>query len=123
MSDYIETDPTTIEVIKRVIDEKWNPICMGYHVLIDCPLCLHCSDCDCCPLAISGNNCNEEGSSWGDWDRAAKRLSCGHECNALNASCGDFSECPKNYAPAEAEAMLEALVQLLPPEHREEYGG
>lgn len=99
MSAYIEERPDAIEAIKKAIDEKWNPICMGSVRKVRCALCdmFPCMECPLTQAYPKADNCCPQ---YNDWD---------------NAFSGE------NHA--EAEAMLEALVMLLPLEHRKEYGG
>ena len=104
MSAYIEERPDAIEAIKKAIDEKWNPICMGctgnYADEIECALCeLYDMECGECSLGHSNNSCARGSlNSYSAWAEFGER-------------------------PEDAEAMLEALVMLLPPEHRKQYGG
>lgn len=114
MSAYIEERPDAIEAIKKSI-AHWNDICYGYCGAIDsetCGLCALHGDCSLCGLFMAGNGCNKVGTPW-------KRY--------FNSFCGgdylvDMCFCEVGTAN-KAEAMLEALVMLLPPEHRKEYGG
>ena len=112
---YIEKRPKAIEAIKESIDH-WNDICYGYCGAIDsetCGLCvLYHSDCSSCSLLMAGSGCNKAGSPW-------KRY---FLCFTGGDYLLDECFCEEN-AANEAEAMLEALVMLLPPEHRKEYGG
>jgi hypothetical protein len=109
---YIETRPEAIEAIHKSIDH-WNNICVGcedFHGSGKCSLCQKYDDdidtCAGCPLLLSGNHCYSASSTY-------KRF-----IMARNNSPSHF--CSENSANA-AEAMLEALVQLLPPEERRRY--
>lgn len=120
---YIETRPEAIKAIKQTIEKKWNPICMGCgedHA--SCSLCDYDDatgdrDCQTCPLVLRyGKNAN----CCPPYTRLDDLTECG-ECPKVD--CCD-NVCPTfKDTPEEAEAMLEALVMLLPPEHRKEYGG
>lgn len=115
---YIETRKTWIKAIHKCIVEKWNPICMGcVEDESPCNLCEKARKtssaaqskwnrdyCSYCPLEMAGDRCESHKGSWREW--------------SLIANAWPFEP-----APAEAEAMLEALVQLLPESERTIYGG
>ena len=124
MSNYIERRPEAIEAIKKAIDKKWNPICMG--LVDEEPACALCEaypasgDCMRCPLGLAGMACNMHiNNPYSAWD---DENDC---CNCLQTPSDCAYDCPELIysSPEKAEAMLEALVMLLPPEHRAEYGG
>lgn len=108
-------DDRTIEAIKSSIRDKWNPICMGCGVDTggdNCPLCKIFINnfCEACPLAKKFNvDCFKSSSVYQRWN-----------CSPCDHDTGT-AECP--VCGERAEAMLEALVQLLPEEHRAEFGG
>lgn len=110
MGSYTEERPEAIEAIKQSIAEKWEPICNGCLTgksEPDCKLCElydydHCAD---CPLCKTDNGCKNSNSTWWGW------ADCKEDGFIIESS------------PEDSEAMLEALVMLLPPEHRKEYGG
>lgn len=128
---HIEKRPEAIEAIKKCIDGKWNPICMGcggdspYD--ISCALCSVMVGCHECPLGeISpDDSCIDNNTEYSKWYHASSVFNC--ENCSKSTSCAGTSFCndhlPSIVAPEEAEAMLEALVMLLPPEHRKKYGG
>lgn len=105
MNDYIETRPEAIEAIKKAINEKWNLICLGCNTE-DLPVCALCMaygmTCKGCPLI----------KAYGKGRNAT--------CRCIDLF---YSYNYRGQTPAKAEAMLEALVMLLPPEHRIEFGG
>ena len=105
--------------------EKWNPICMGYgrDALYTCALCeeFHLKPtpdrtrgCYRCPLDRSGNNCERSFSSWKDYRAAYWAIFGDDDDERINRKLNSSEE---------AEAILEALVMLLPIKERESYGG
>jgi hypothetical protein len=114
MKSYIEQRPKVIKAIKGSITH-WNNICCGFSNKIGasyCPLCgmfLNTSDsCSACPLGIIQGPCERLGSEFIKY-RFAREGSGSRFCTVDSAY--------------EAEAVLKSLIMLLPPEHREEYGG
>jgi len=126
MSDYIETRKAWIEAIHRSITEKWNPICMGcfpddYSTSHSCALCQMGADCHICSLGKAGEKCNDKGSLFYD---VCEADGCDN-CTDFFGECSNLIDCPYSailYA-VEAEAMLEALIQLLPESEHVIYGG
>jgi hypothetical protein len=120
---YIETRKTWIKAIHKCIEEKWGPVCMGCDIDIEssenCALCRKDnSDCYLCPLAKSGNKCTSFSSTF---MAVSDNCNC-DKCDEFfkTTPCSERVECPL-VAHDEAEAMREALVQLLPPEERKRY--
>jgi hypothetical protein len=111
MGTYIEKRPEYIVAIKKSIGH-WNDICLGCENKTsenECALCMLTGvGCSACPLGISGNICTDDDATYDDYV-FARSLTPEPFCSVGSAT--------------EAEAMLEALVQLLPPEHRKDYGG
>lgn len=100
---YIETRPEAISAIHQSIT-RWNLECYGCKKSVDCGLCTLYGNgsigCPECPLEMKyGLACNDDGSAFDNWFR--KKL-------------GKHQD---------EEAMLEALVMLLPPKERKVYGG
>jgi hypothetical protein len=129
---YIETRPEAIEAIHKSIREKWNPICMGcVDREPDCALCgysedgNHIIECDDCPLSLAGHECYTVTDLYTTWKNEATIYDdcdlCPH--NEDNSCAVSDKGCPIKPAPAKSEAMLEALVNLLPEEERIRYGG
>lgn len=110
MTQYIETRPKAIEAIKKSI-AHWDDICMGCeddYYGDNCALCDEYFDCNNCPLFEVYGKCSSDGSPWANyWEAQDGRLLAYCSVNSAN----------------EAEAMLEALVQLLPESERAIYGG
>jgi hypothetical protein len=120
---YIETRKTWIKAIHKCIEEKWNPICMGCgddpFAEYNCSLCKMDASCENCSLGKSGDVCAHKGSTF-------HIMYMEHNCDTCRENYGvciaDIDDhCPQLVAISEAEAMLEALVMLLPPEERKRY--
>jgi hypothetical protein len=119
---YVETRKTWIKAIHKCIMEKWNPICMGcVDEEPDCALCKKAEHyrgyCNICSLGKAKMECNAGGDN--PYETYSDATDC-DGCEQDEAECD--LECPGACSrPDEAEAMLEALVQLLPPEERKRY--
>jgi hypothetical protein len=120
MTEYIETRPEAIEAIHKSISH-WNDICAGCesdYSASGCYLCLEYLEvplswlpeslfrCFGCPVKKSGNNCYNKKSTWAKYRNVA----------SYHGYC-------EHSSANEAEAMLEALVMLLPESERVVYGG
>jgi hypothetical protein len=114
---YIETRKTWIKAIHGSII-KWQDIRNGLlGVEPRCDLCekadqtrrrvaqYHKLKCSYCPVSKSQNTCGHHNSTWYKWSIASER-----EWWSI-----------KKVAKPEAEAMLIALIKLLPPEERRRY--
>lgn len=124
MSNYIERRPEVIEAIKKSLRPggKWYVITMGcVPESYTCELCIVQDTCEGCALTNIGQSCALKDSAYKKWVRSAKLVTCS-ACRYNGISCGN-ERCSRKPAPAEAEAMYEVLVNLLPTEDREEFGG
>lgn len=114
---YIETRKSWFPAIHDSI-AHWNAVCMGYSGCVDASECALCVreqpslqfNCIVCPLKRAGKGCEPRRSLWDMYMR----------CFPTEVFRSDECFCSVDSANA-AEAMLEALVQLLPPEERKRY--
>lgn len=110
MPEYIETRPEAIAAIHESI-MHWNDICYGESGSVFARSCGLCNiyiggECKKCPVSANDNCCHDPMSTWDNYYFADH--SPGFRCSIESAT--------------EAEAMLEALVVLLPPSERIRYG-
>jgi hypothetical protein len=107
VTNYIERRPEAIEAIHKSIVNTWLPRVDGGHGEYDNYICETgedgcCGGCYGCPVYIStGLDCNKPGSYFDNWYKSSG-------ADERKKASGEY---------------LEALVMLLPPEHRIRYGG